>query len=168
KLQMRAFGVQLHDVFRLRGKRDDGVDDRGGLPEVSRIVAHFLFPRLAIDGERNPRPRVGLRLFARKIRRAALLGLYVHFLAGLYLDQRFGGGAVLFVGFQPDRAAQHLGIVVERGIDAGAAVWRRSAIDLVSVIEFVAAGAHRNFQPTIPCLIAAQKSSVGTRDRGAL
>ena len=98
--------------------------------------------------------------FRAKIGRAALFRLNFHFLAGLDLDERLGGGAVLLIGFQPDGAAQHFGIVVEWGICAGAAVWRRSAIHLVRVIEFVAAGAHGNFQPPIACLIAGQKGAI--------
>jgi len=50
-----------------------------------------------------------VRLLAGKVRRLAFGGLHLHFLSCLDLDQRLGRRAVLPVGFEPDRAAQHGG-----------------------------------------------------------
>jgi len=62
----------------------------------------------------------------------------------LDLNQRFFGGAVLFVGFEPGGAAQHFGVVIHgHGHDRVVALYLPFP-DLVGVIQLVAAGAHRN------------------------
>ena len=109
-----------------------------------------------------------MRFFAREIGSAALLRLDFHFLAGLDLDESFGGGAILLIGFQPDRSAKNLGIVIHGSVRAGPAVGRLAAVNLVRAVQFVAPRAHGNFQPTVAIFVGLEQRSVGAGDGDAL
>jgi hypothetical protein len=64
--------------------------------------------------------------------------------------------------------AENIGIVIQGSIPAGPAVGWLPAINLVSVVKLVAAGADRYFKPAIAVLVALEKGAVGARDSGSL
>src|SRR4029077_5684463 len=95
---------------------------------------------------------VGVRLFTRKIGGLAFGRFYFHFFAGFDLDERLRRGLVLLVGFQPDGAPQHFGVVIHRHGGAWATIGLLALTDFVRVIQRVTPGAHGNFQPPIAAL----------------
>ena len=144
ELQLRPFAGHLQHVLRLRAEGHDGIDDGRRFAKGFRVRAHFGFPRRAVHVDGNLRRDGNVRLLAGKIRGLALDRFYLHFFSRLDLNQRFFGGAVLFVGFEPGGAAQHFGVVIHgHGHDRVVALYLPFP-DLVGVIQLVAAGAHRN------------------------
>ena len=105
---------------------------------------------------------------ARKIRRAAFGGLHLHFLAGLYFDERLGGGAVLAVGLAPDFAAQDGNVVIHGGGRAGAGPAGLAVGELVRVVELVGADARLDFEPARASVAAGEQRAVGAGNFGIL
>jgi len=100
-------------------------------------------------------------LFTRKIGRAAFRSFDFHFFARLDLDQRLGRHSILLVGFQPDRPAEHIRVVIDGDLGTGPAALHLALADFVRTIQIVVARPNGNFQPAVAAFITVQESSVG-------
>src|SRR6202030_764743 len=167
-LKLGALGIHLKLVLRLGGEGDDGIDYRAGFAKIAGVVADLLFPWLAVKRKGNQWAGKDLGLFAGKIRGGAFFALHLHFFAGFDLDERFRGRAIFSIRLEPHGAAEDLGIVVNWHVGARAAGGRLTAVNLMRVVQFIAAGANRNFEPPVSPVIAAEEGAVRTGNRGAL
>src|SRR6202035_5348415 len=94
--------------------------------------------------------------------------LYLYFLARIDLDEPFGGGPELLVGLPPDRAAEHIGSVIDWHRGAVTALAGRGIANLVRVVEIVASRAHLSFEPPRTAFLAREQRSVRSHDLGAV
>src|ERR1700737_3184862 len=103
-----------------------------------------------------------LRLLLGKVRSLSFGGLDLHFFSGFNFYECLGRGAVLPIGLTPNRATQHVGIVVNRdgftGTDTGISL---ALANLAGVVKLIAAGAHADLEPSAALLEACQQCAVG-------
>ena len=95
--------------------------------------------------------------------------LDLHFLAGLYLDERFSGRAVLAIGLAPHGPAQHSGVIFNRNRFPKTAGRLRPAVThAMSIVELIAANAHLGLQPAAVILAAGEQRPIRTGDLGVI
>src|SRR5271169_6116590 len=108
-----------------------------------------------MDG--NFRSVESARLFAGKIGSVFRVRLHLNFLARIDFDESFRGGSELLVGLLPDRAAEHIGSVIDRYRRAITALAGSGIADLVCVVEIVVARAHLRFEPPGTAFLARKQ-----------
>ena len=140
----------------------------GDLLNCGGVFADALFPGLAVHFNFDARADGDVRLFARKIGRAAFGRLHLHLLAGLYFDEGLRGGAILAVGLAPDFAAQHRNIIIHGGGRAGAGPTGLAVGELVRVVELIGAHARLHFEPARASFAAGEQRAIGARHFGIL
>ena len=168
KLQARALARDLVLIVTRRAERHDGIQNLRRRAKRPRVETNFCFPGFAVGMDGNFRAVESVRLFARKIRSVFLGRLDLNFLARIDLDQAFRGGAELFVGLLPHRAAEHIGSVIDRHRRAKTALAGIGIANLVRVVEIVASHAHLRFEPPRMAVLARKQRPVRAHDLGAV